>query len=274
MEVRLVRGRFFEDRDGADAPQVVIVDERLARRFWPNQDPIGRRMYRPNDINDLLAITKDTVFLEVVGVIADVKLGSLTEGQGLVGACYFPMAQNTTRALTFALRSTQDPAALASGLKGALSQVDRELPVFDVRTMTERTERSLATRRTPVLLSLGFGTVALFLSAIGIYGVLAYLVAQRTRELAIRIALGSSAAAVFKLVLREGLLLIAGGLVLGTAGVLAVRRGLESQLFGVSPMEPSVLAAVAGLLALVALLACVVPARRATRIDPFRALSE
>jgi predicted permease len=274
MGVRLVRGRFFADRDGAAAQPVVIVDERLARRFWPNQDPVGRRMYRPTDINDMLAINKDTVFLEVVGVIGDLKLASLTEGKGLVGACYFPMAQDTSRSVTFALRSNRDPAALANELRGALARLDPELPVFDMQTMTQRTERSLATRRTPVLLSVGFGAVALFLSAIGIYGVLAYLVTQRTRELAIRIALGSSALAVFKLVLREGLLLIGGGLLLGTAGIIAVSRGLESQLFGVSPTDPSVLTGVAALLALVAVLACVLPARRATRIEPSRALGE
>jgi len=274
MGVRLVEGRFFEDRDTAKASQVVIVDERLAHRFWPNQDPIGRRMYRPTDINNILAITKDTVFLDVVGVIGDVKLASLTEGAGLVGACYFPIEQNTQRGLTFALKTNGDPASLSSGLRGVLSRLDSELPVFDMRTMAQRTERSLATRRTPVILSLAFGAVALLLSAIGIYGVLAYLVTQRTREIAIRLALGSSTTAVFELVLREGLLLIGVGLLLGTAGVVALRRGLESQLFGVSATDLPVLLGVAALLAVVALLACALPARRATRIDPALALAE
>jgi len=274
MGVRLVAGRFFADRDTATGSQVVIVDERLAHRFWPNQDPVGRRMYRPTDINNLLAITRETVFLTVVGVIGDVKLASLTEGKGLVGACYFPIEQSTSRGLTFALKSKGDPAALSSGLRGALSGLDNELPVFDQRTMTQRTEQSLTTRRTPVVLSLAFGAVALFLSAIGIYGVLAYLVTQRTRELAIRLALGSSATAVFDLVLREGLLLIGGGLLLGAAGVIAVRRGLESQLFGVSATDLPVLIGVAALLTVVALVACLLPARRATRIDPALALAE
>jgi ABC-type antimicrobial peptide transport system permease subunit len=140
--------------------------------------------------------------------------------------------------------------------------------------MEERTEKSLTTRRSPVLLSLAFGVVALLLSAIGIYGVLAYLVTQRTREIGIRIALGSSAGAIFELVLREGLLLIAGGLALGAIGALALRRSLESALFGVSASDPAVLALVTAVLAAVAFAACALPARRATKINPIVALGE
>jgi predicted permease len=274
LSVKLARGRFFDDRDGATGPPAIIVDETLAKRFWPNQDPIGRRMYKPTDINNLLAVNERTVFLTVVGVIKDVKLGSLTEGARSIGAYFMPMAQDSSSGLTFAARTAGDPLALAGGIRGALSQMDRELPVFDVQTMDARLERSLVSRRSPVLLSLSFGTIALFLSAIGIYGVLAYLVTQRRKEIGIRIALGGSASAIFELVLREGLLLIGTGLVLGAAGAVALRRSLESQLFGVSPFDPMVLAAVTGLLAVVALAACALPAGRATRIDPLIALAE
>ena len=271
---RLVRGRFFDERDAADAPRVIIVDDKLARRFWPNQDPIGRRMYLPQDINNLLAINDKTVFLTVVGVIHDIKLADLVTGNGEVGAYYFPLAQDASRFLTYALNVATDPSAIANTVRDTINRLDPELPVYEMQTMAERTDKSLMSRRSPMLLSLGFGAVALFLSAIGIYGVLAYLVTQRTKEIGIRIALGSSSGAIFELVLREGLLLIGGGFAVGAAGAFAVRKSLESQLFGVSAADPMVLLAVTAILALVAVIACALPARRATRIDPIVALTE
>jgi putative ABC transport system permease protein len=271
---RLVRGRFFDDRDTPTAPKVIIVDEKLARRFWPDQDPIGRRMYLPQDINNLLAITDKTVFLTVVGVVHDIRLADLVTGNGEVGAYYFPMTQNTSRALTYAMKVATDPAALANPVRDVMRRLDPELPVYGTQTMEERTDKSLMNRRSPMLLSLGFGGVALFLSAIGIYGVLAYLVTQRRKEIGIRIALGSSAGAIFELVLREGLLLIGAGFVIGAAGAFAVRKSVESQLYGVTATDPVVLVVVTATLAAVAALACALPARRATRIDPIVALSE
>jgi predicted permease len=274
MGATLASGRFIDERDGADAQKVIMVDENLARRFWPGQNPIGKRMYSPTDINNLLAVTEKTVFLTVVGVIRDMKLHALTEGKAAVGAYYYPHAQNVARSLTYAIRTSGDPVSLTNSVRSTFAQLDRELPVFDVQTMDERMEKSLVSRRSPVMLSLSFGAVALFLSAIGIYGVLAYLVTQRTKEIGIRIALGSSASAIFELVLREGLLLIALGFALGAAGAFAVRRTLESQLFGVSATDPIVLVVVSGTLALVAIVACALPARRATRINPIVALAD
>ena len=285
--VTLKRGRFFDERDAATRPAIpdaggrpglgassIIVDETLAKRFWAGRDPIGRRMYFPNDIKDLTAITDKTVFHTVVGVIGDVKLHDLTEGSKSVGAYYFSMNQAAASGLTFAIRTAGDPLSLTSAVRGVLNGLDRELPVFDTQTLDARLEKSLVSRKSPVLLSLSFGVVALGLSAIGIYGVLAYLVTQRRREIGIRIALGSSTRAIFELVLREGLLLIAGGFVLGAIGALLLRRSLESQLFGVSSADPIVLVAVTAILATVAVAACALPARRATLIDPIVALSE
>jgi ABC-type antimicrobial peptide transport system permease subunit len=191
-----------------------------------------------------------------------------------VGAYYFPSDQRPFNGMTFAIKSAGEPHGLASAVRGAINGIDRELPVFDTQTMGERTDKSLVSRRSPVLLSLGFGVVALMLSAIGIYGVLAYLVTQRTKEIGIRIALGSSARAIFELVLREGVALIAGGFALGALGAFALRRSLESELFGVSATDPIVLATVTVVLALVALTACALPARRATKINPIVALGE
>jgi predicted permease len=286
MGVTLRHGRFFDDRDSTRGPATsaiggqrmsarsIIVDETLAKRFWPGQDPVGRRMYFPNDLKDLVAITDNTVFHTVVGVIADIKLRDLTEGLQSVGAYYFSTDQEVPGFLTFAVKTAGDPVTVTSAVRGALNGLDRELPVFDVQTMQTRMERSLVSRRSPVVLSLMFGGLALLLSAFGIYGVLAYLVTQRRREFGIRLALGSSAGSIFELVLREGLLLTGGGLVLGGAGALMLRKSFETQLFAVAPTDSAVLALVTGLLALVAMLACVLPASRATRIDPIIALTE
>jgi predicted permease len=275
MGVRLVAGRFFSERDTASATRAIIIDDRLARRFWPNQDPIGRRMYRPSDDGaDPAAVTAKTEFMTVVGVVAEMKLRDLTDGDQLVGAYFIPLSQDPQNGLTFVLKTGGDPAALSGALRREVAAIDPQLPVFEMQPMSFWSNRSLAHRRSPALLSMAFGFVALFLSAIGIYGVLAYLVTQRTKEIGIRVALGSSAPAVFQLVLREGALLVAAGLVLGGAGSFMLRRSLESQLFGIAPSNPAVLLFVSITLAAVALAACAIPARRATKIDPLIALMD
>lgn len=268
MGARLVRGRFFEDSDVPGSLPVVIVDQKLAKRFWPGQDPIGRRLYLPTDLNDITGITDKTVFLTIVGVVADLKLKDLTEGAQAVGAYYFPMAQAPDRFMTFAVKTQGRDPSIAASLRTAVASLDRELPVFDARSMAERTEQALGNRRAPAQLALGFGVLALLLAAVGLYGVLAYLVTQRSREIAVRMALGSSAHGVFRLVLREGLLLIGAGLAAGAAGAFLLRSSLESQLYGVQAGDPRVMLAVTIVLAAVATAACSLPARRAAHIEP------
>jgi predicted permease len=274
MGVKLREGRLFEEKDTAGSLPVVIVDQKLARRFWPDQSPLGRRLFLPTDLNNITGITDKTVFLTVVGVVGDVKLHDLTEGEKAVGAYYFPMAQDTSRLLTFAVKTRTKDDQVPAALRAAIATLDRELPLFDVRTMDERNERALLNRRGPAQLALGFGVLALLLSAVGLYGVLAYLVTQRTREIGIRIALGSSARSVFDLVIREGLLLLGIGFATGALGALLLRGSLESQLFGIRAADLRVIAGVTLVLAIVALVACILPARRATRIDPRVVLAE
>ncbi len=276
MKVKLVRGRFFDDRDGFERPNAILVDQTLANHFWPGQDPIGRRLYFPEDLKNLFAITDKTKFLTVVGIIADVKLGDPTGSIGPAGAYYLPFAQNDNPrySITLAIRTPGDPTSLAGVVRQTIASLDRELPVFDLQTMVDRYDLALMSRRSPMLLSVAFGAIALLLSAVGIYGVLAYIVTLRTKEIGIRIALGSSARSIFELVLSEGMLLIGLGFALGVTGAIALRTTLESQLYGVHATDRIVLVSVAVLLAIVAAVACAVPARRATKIDPVIALAE
>jgi predicted permease len=273
MRIPLVQGRYFDDRDGFDATRTIIVDSRLAAKFWPGQNPVGRRMYQPQSAADAVAPTDNARYLTVVGVVGEVKMDGLVSPRTPVGAYYMPMAQNPQRFMIFTLKSAGEPDALAGPLRAAIVGLDPELPVFAVKTMEQVTDESLVTRRWPMLLSMGFGIVALLLSALGIYGVLAYLVTQRTKEIGIRMALGGSPRAIFDLVLKEGVFLLVVGLAIGGVGLVAVRRVLEAQLYGVGPGNPTVMLLAAVLLGVAAMVACAIPARRATRIDPVTALN-
>lgn len=275
MGISMVRGRAFDDRDNEKAPYSIIVDERLAKHFWANRDPVGQRMYQPQDINNLMKTDEHTRWLRVVGVVRNIRQDDLADtGAKQVGAYYFPFAQSTRNFVTIAVKSSTDPAAVTRSVRAAISQIDPQLALFDIHSMSERAELSLSTRKTPMTLALGFGGLALFLSAIGIYGVLTYLVTQRRREIGIRTALGCSASGIVKLVLSEGMLLVGIGLAIGIGGAIAIRKAIETQLYGVQPLDPMVLASVTIVLALVALSACLLPARRATQVDPVIVLNE
>ncbi len=271
MRIPLESGRYFDARDGREGQRTIIVDERLARRFWAGRDPVGRRMYRPGSPS--LEITERTEWLTVVGVVGEIKQDGLVSERTPVGTYYLPMEQEPPGAITFAIRTAGEPTALAASVRREVGAVDPELPVFAMKTMEELTDESLVTRRWPMLLSLGFGLVALLLSAVGLYGVLAYLVAQRTKEIGIRMALGSTPRAIFDIVAREGIALLLAGFGLGGLGAFAIRKSIEAQLFGVRPTDPVVIAVATLTLGVVAVVACAMPARRATRIDPVLALN-
>jgi predicted permease len=274
MAIPLKRGRVFTASDDERAPRVMIVDERLAKRFWGDRDPIGRRLWQPDSAQELKnGPGPKTRYYTVVGVVGDVRVTGLTEREP-VGMYYYPFAQSVRGGMTLVARAAGDHGALTTAIRRRLAAIDPELPFFSVRAMQERLDESLVSRRTPMLLAVAFGAVAVFLAAVGIYGVLAYQVTQRRKEIGIRLALGSDARAIFALVLREGAGLLAAGVVFGLAGAFALRRVIEAQLFGVGAMDPWVLSAVAGVLGIVALTACSLPARRAARIDPVIALND
>jgi predicted permease len=275
LRVRLKQGRLFSDSDGFGAPRVIIVDEDLARRFWPDADPIGRRVYIPSRPEDVTKPGPGVTWLQVVGVVGRTKLRGLVEGEDArVGAYYIPYVQDPSRGIGFAIRTSgpTDSGVTTAAVQRALAEIDPELQLFDVVALRDRVERSLNPRRAPMLLSLSFGLLALLLASVGIYGVLSYQVSQRTREIGIRMALGSEPAGILRLVLREGLGLALIGVAAGMLGVLGLKGAIASQLYGVGALDASVIAVVAIVLTAASVAACLGPALRAVRVDPATAL--
>jgi predicted lysophospholipase L1 biosynthesis ABC-type transport system permease subunit len=230
-------------------------------------------MFSPGSAEELLKPGPNSRFYIVVGVVDDVPMYGLADEERRVGAYFFPATQSPPANFSFVARTGLEGDAAAAAIRREIAAVDPELPLYDVRMMTERLDESLVSRRMPMLLALAFGAVALFLSAIGIYGVLAYQVAQRRREIGIRMALGSSVRAVFGLVLADGAKIVAVGLALGLAGALVTGSYIESQLFGVDALDPVVIGAVGVILAVVSFVAVMIPARRAAKVNPVIALA-
>ena len=264
MGTPLIRGRFFADDDRAGTLPVAIADDHLGDRLWPGEDPIGKTIYRG-----------ESGPFTIVGVVREVRFEGLAVRSDPIGTAYFPHGQAPPlgRLRWIAIRTAGDSPGLMRTVRSALGDIDPDLPLSDVQTMTQRVSRSLVSQSLAMTLATMFALVALALSLLGIYGVLANVVARRTREFGIRIALGSSTRGVFRLVLGEGVALIGVGLTLGLAGALALGRVLESHVFGVQPTDPYILAGVGLATACVAVLACLAPALRATRVDPVEVLS-
>ncbi len=277
MDIELVDGRFFVPSDTAVTAPAVIIDERLARKWWPDREAVGRRLYFPTDIKNITAVTEETVFLNVVGVIREVRVDDPRAVNSPVGAYYLSVAQmgeDVPNTMALTMRARTDSETIMSQVQRALSAIDHDLPLYRTGTMQHWIDTALVGRRVPMYLALAFGAVGLFLSAIGIYGVLAYGVAERRRELGVRMALGGSSRQLFGLVLADGLKITGIGLGIGLAGAFFVGRLMESQLFDVSPADPAVTAIVAVSLAGVAVAASVIPSWRATRINPISVLNK
>jgi len=269
MGIPVLQGRAFEESDQDGSRQVMVIDRWLAHRYWPDTSPIGKRMLMGvpgmTDNDEALTYT-------IVGVVGDIKQNELTEDTH-VGAYYFTYKQESRSFLTIVARTaTTKPTSLVAPIRKAVTAIDPDMPFYMPQTMASRVADTLRGRRVAMLLLLAFAGVALFLAAVGIYGVLAYSVTQRTRELGVRMALGGSPGGVFALVLRQGLRVLGLGLVIGLAGSLLLVHLIRALLYGVTPTDPVVLAGVAVILAAVGVLACVLPARRATRIEPVVAL--
>jgi predicted permease len=274
MGARLLAGRLFDGRDRDGAPRALVIDDRLARRFWPDGDAVGKRMYNPSNAEKIFELPPDDQMLTVVGVVAEMRLRGLVEDAGAarVGAYYFPNAQRPAATLSLAIRTAGDPLALADAVRREIAAVDPELPFYAVRSMAERVDLSLLPRRTPMALATAFGLVALLLAAIGLYGVLAHQVGQRRREIGIRLALGADRRTILLMVLRDGFAVVAIGAVAGLTGALVARRAVAAELYGVEGLDPLVVAVVVAVLAAVSAVACVVPARQAATVDPAEAL--
>jgi len=264
MGIPLRAGRFFSDQDTKANPRVAIVDDFMAQQLWPHQDPVGRRIH-------LGGVTEtEAAWITVVGVVGRVKQYTLDSDSRI--AFYLPHTQYPARAMNVVLRSQRDPAKLAAAVGRTIHQVDSDLPLYNVRTMRLRLEGSLARRRFSMLLLTLFAAFALALAAVGIYGVMAFLVSQGTREIGIRLALGATPGGILRLIVSKGMALTVCGLAIGLIGALGLTRLMTGLLFGVSADDPATFFVIAMFLGLTALLASYVPAHRAAQVDPMVSL--
>jgi predicted permease len=264
MRIPLLRGRLFNDGDTASSAPVVVIDQYLANRYFSERDPIGQQIQRGG------ATTPKITIVGVVGTINAIDLGEPVAKERL----YYPVAQVARPAMALVLKTGLEPTSLIAQVRSVVQSIDTEQPIADVRTMDQWVARSLENRRTPMVLLTLFGAVALVLSAIGIYGVLAFGVTQRVREFGIRQALGADRTNILALVLTQGMRTAALGVAIGLIVAAMLTRYLSTLLVGVSTHDFAIFAGVPLLLLTVAALACYIPARRATTADPMAALRD
>jgi putative ABC transport system permease protein len=265
MSIHLLRGRYFEEQDSETGGPVAVIDESMANTFWPNQDPIGKRLH-------LGGLRSRAPWMTIVGVVRHVRYRTLESASRV--QVYWPEAQNPWPNLSLAVRTGNNPRSLVSAIEQQVQAIDSQEPVYAVRTMDELLARSMAQRRLSMWLLSLFAGLALVLAAVGIYGVISYSVEQRTRELGIRMALGAGRSEVLQMVLGHSLGLILAGVGFGLVGGFSLTRLMSKMLFNVNASDPSTFAIVAGILLVVGLVAGYVPAHRATLINPVGALRE
>ncbi len=264
LDISLLQGRLFNRLDHADSEPVAVIDRLLVDKYFSGKDPLGQRLGR---------FGPDSPRFTVVGVVESVKIRDL-EQPITKETIYVPYRQSPPRRMTFVVRSARDPESLIQPLSDTILEIDPELPAYGAITLERQLEQTLQTRRVSMVLLVAFGALAAVLAAVGIYGVLAFSIAQRSREIGTRMALGASPGQILQMVLGQGLALTAAGVVIGIAAALALGRLLASMLFGVDAYDPVTFAAVCALLLVVSLIACGAPARRATRVDPIEALRD
>jgi putative ABC transport system permease protein len=263
MSVPLIRGRYFTEHDRSDTSAVAIIDEALAQKYWPGEDPIGKRISFEGG-------RANPKWREIVGIVGHVKHKGL-EGESRA-QYYYPFSQRPASDMFLVVRTSTEPSALAGTVRSAVAALDKDLPVYRVTTMDQLVADSLAQRRFAMFLLGIFAALALVLAVVGIYGVMSYMVAQRTHEIGVRMALGAQLVDILKLVLGQGMALVLIGVVLGLGGAFALTRLMSALLFGVSATDPITFMVVSLVLGGVALIACLVPARRAAKVNPMVAL--
>jgi predicted permease len=261
MQIPIVAGRDFDDRDREGVQRTVIVNERMAEMLWPGEQAIGKR---------ILIGTESRDALEVVGVVKTGKYRALAEGPNPF--YYYPLAQRNPNEMTLVLRTSGDPRSLVGAVRNEVRGIDRRMPLYAIKTIDEHMTWALWAPKMAATLSLAFGLLALVLSAVGLYSVMAYLVSQRTREVGIRMALGANRRHVLKMITASGMKLAAIGVVVGLLLSLALARVLTAVLIETSAYDVASFVLVPVLLAIVAFVASVLPARRATKVDPLVAL--
>ena len=271
LGIQVIKGRGLTDRDVKGTPPVAVINQSFVKRFMADKDPIGQHLLIQDIIPGQPQLGPEIPW-EIVGVIADERTSSL-DGTVRPGV-YVPIEQSASTFVSVVVRSAVEPATLSRAITEAVHEVDRNQVVTDIRTLEEMKNTTAASTRLRTTLLAVFAALALLLSAIGIYGVISYTVAQRTHEIGVRAALGAPAKALVGMVIRNGMTLTFIGLILGFAGAIGLTRLLGTLLFGVGPRDPVTLGGSSAILAVVALLACYVPARRAARMDPLAALRE